>query len=150
MKCPFCNYEDTKVVESRCAGHRVRRRRECENCLKRFTTYEAVEHMPLMVVKRDDSREQFSRKKIFDGIFKACEKRPVSMTEIEQIVQNIEAAVETSLDREVASSMIGDLCMQQLREKDEVAYIRFASVYREFKDVESFMEELKTFLDERD
>lgn len=106
--------------------------------------------MPLMVVKRDDSREQFSRKKIFDGLFKACEKRPVSMTEIEQIVQNIEAAVETSLDREVTSSMIGDLCMQQLRGKDEVAYIRFASVYREFKDVESFMEELKTFLDERD
>lgn len=150
MRCPFCDFEDTKVVESRCAGCKVRRRRACENCSKRFTTYEVVEHMPLMVVKRDNSRQQFERKKIFDGLFKACEKRPVSISDIDQIVQNIESAVDTSLEREVPSSVIGDMCMQQLKEKDEVAYIRFASVYREFKDVESFMNELKIFLDERD
>ncbi len=152
MKCPYCSYEDTKVLESRCAddGSRVRRRRACENCAKRFTTYEAVEHMPIMVVKRDESREQFSRKKIFDGIFKACEKRPVPMAEIEQIVQNIESEVDASLDREVSSAMIGDLCMSELKKRDEVAYIRFASVYREFKDVHSFMEELENFLNERD
>ncbi len=150
MKCPYCGYEDTKVLESRCAGSRIRRRRECGGCLKRFTTYEEVEYMPLMVIKRDNSREQFSKKKVFDGIFKACEKRPVSMDEIDKIVQNIEAKVESSLDREVPSSIIGDLCMQELRKKDEVAYIRFASVYREFKDVQSFMKELKKFLEEKE
>lgn len=151
MKCPYCGFEDTKVLESRCTddGLRVRRRRGCEKCSKRFTTYEAVEHVPLMVIKRDGSREKFDRKKVLSGILKACEKRPISMPEIEQIVQNVESTVQNSLDREVSSSLIGDICMEELRRRDEVAYIRFASVHREFKDIQAFMDELKTFLDER-
>ena len=151
MKCPYCNFEDTKVVESRCAedGLKVRRRRECENCLKRFTTYEAVEQLPLIVVKRDNSRERFDRKKVLSGIMRACEKRAVSIAEIEDMVQCIESVLQNSLEREVKSSFIGDLSMEALRRKDEVAYIRFASVYRQFKDVKAFMDELKNFLDER-
>lgn len=151
MKCPYCGFEDTKVLESRCAddGSRVRRRRGCEQCSKRFTTYEAVEHLPLMVIKRDNSREQFDRKKVLNGILKSCEKRPISMSEMERIVQNVESTVQNSLEREVKSSVIGDICMEELRKRDEVAYIRFASVHREFKDVQAFMDELKTFLDER-
>ncbi len=151
MKCPYCSFEDTKVVESRCAddGLKVRRRRECENCSKRFTTYEIIEQSPIIIIKRGGSRQKFDRKKLLEGIFKACEKRPISMAEIEKIVQDIENTIQNSFDREVPSSLIGDICMEELRKKDEVAYIRFASVYRQFKDVKAFMEELKNFLDER-
>lgn len=152
MKCPYCNFEDTKVLESRCTddGSKVRRRRECENCCRRFTTYETVEHVPLMVIKRDNSRQKFDRKKIFAGLLKACEKRPVSVDEIEDIVQNIERTLYSCLKHEIHSYIIGDICMKELRNKDEIAYIRFASVYRKFQDVHSFMEELKSFLDKKD
>ncbi len=147
MKCPYCNFEDSKVVESRSAdeGSRVKRRRECEHCSKRFTTYEVVEHIPVMVIKRGGSREKFERKKVFDGLMRACEKRAISLEEIETMVDNIETKVQNSLDREISSSFIGELSMNALREKDEVAYIRFASVYRQFKDVQAFMDELKNF-----
>lgn len=148
MKCPYCENEDTKVLESRCVGFKTRRRRECVKCSKRFTTYEEIEHLPIMVIKRDNSREKFCREKVLKGIIKACEKRPVSTDDIDKIVQNIESLIESSLNREVPSSTIGDLCMSELKKIDKVAYIRFASVYREFKDVQSFMEELKYFLDE--
>ena len=152
MKCPYCNFEDTKVLESRCAddGLRVRRRRECENCSKRFTTYETVEYIPLMVIKRDDSREKFDKEKILAGLFKACEKRPVSVNEIEEIAQNIEKTLYACSEQEIPSYIIGDMCMKELRNKDEISYIRFASVYRKFQDVHSFMEELKSFLDKKD
>ena len=152
MKCPYCNFEDTKVLESRCTddGSKVRRRRECENCCRRFTTYETVEHVPLMVIKRDNSRQKFDKKKIFAGLLKACEKRPVSVDEIEDIVQHIERTLYSCLKHEIDSYIIGDICMKELRNKDEIAYIRFASVYRKFQDVHSFMEELKSFLDKKD
>ena len=150
MKCPYCENDDTKVLESRCMGYKTRRRRECPNCNKRFTTYEEIEHLPIMVIKRDNSREKFCRDKVFSGILKACEKRPVKTDDIEKIVQHIESFVEASLNREIMSSAIGDLCMSELKKMDKVAYIRFASVYREFKDVQSFMEELKSFLDENE
>lgn len=151
MICPNCNFEETKVLESRCSddGLKIRRRRFCENCSKRFTTYEIVEYAPLMVVKRDNSREKFERKKLFSGILKSCEKRPVSISQIENIVQTIELNLQNSLEREVSSSYIGELSMKALRQIDEVAYIRFASVYKEFKDVHEFMNELKNFLDEK-
>ena len=129
-------------------GFKTRRRRECTKCSKRFTTYEEIEHTPIMVIKRDNSREKFCREKIFNGILKSCEKRPVKADDIEKIVQNIESFVESSLNREVLSSTIGDLSMSELKKIDKVSYIRFASVYREFKDVQSFMEELKNFLGE--
>ena len=148
MRCPYCENEDTKVLESRCVGFKTRRRRECPKCNKRFTTYEEIEHLPVMVIKRDNSRQKFCREKVFKGLLKACEKRPVGTDDIEKIVQGIERFVESSLNREVLSSSIGDLCMSRLKKIDKVAYIRFASVYREFKDVQSFMEELKNFLDE--
>ena len=152
LKCPYCGFMDTKVLESRCNEDRsrMRRRRECEDCGKRFTTYEIVEQMPVMVIKRGNTRERFDRKKILEGILKACEKRPIGICDIEQIVQKVEMMVQSSLDKEIPSSLIGDICMEELKKKDEVAYIRFASVYRQFKDVKAFMEELKTFLDERD
>ncbi len=151
MKCPYCGFIDTKVLESRCNEDRsrMRRRRECESCGKRFTTYEIVEQLPVMVVKRGNTRERFDRKKILEGILKACEKRPIGMAEIDKIVQKIELIVQSSLDKEVPSSLIGDICMEELKKRDEVAYIRFASVYRQFTDVKAFMEELKSFLDER-
>ena len=149
MKCPYCNFEDSKVVESRCAddGSKVRRRRECEHCSRRFTTYEVVEHIPIIVIKRDGSRAKFERKKVFDGLMRACEKRAISLGDIEKMVDDIDTAVQNSLDREINSSFIGELCMNALREKDEVAYIRFASVYRQFKDIYAFMDELKGFSD---
>lgn len=149
MKCPYCGHESSKVVESRCAdeGSRVRRRRECEHCSKRFTTYEVVEYIPLMVIKRGGAREKFERKKVFDGLLRACEKRAISLEKIENMTDEIEAKLQNMLEREVKSSYIGELSMQQLKQCDEVAYIRFASVYRQFKDVQAFMSELQSFLD---
>ncbi len=149
MKCPYCGYDSSKVVESRCAdeGSRVRRRRECEHCSKRFTTYEVVEYIPLMVVKRGGTREKFERKKVFDGLLRACEKRAIPLEKVENMTDEIESELQNMLEREVKSSYIGELSMQQLKECDEVAYIRFASVYRQFKDVQAFMSELQNFLD---
>jgi transcriptional repressor NrdR len=151
MKCPYCNFEDSKVIESRCAdeGSKVRRRRECEHCSRRFTTYEVVEHIPVIVIKRDGSREKFDRKKVFDGLMKACEKRAISLEDIEKMVNSIYTTIQNSLDREVSSSFIGELSMDALQEKDEVAYIRFASVYRQFKDIHAFMDELKGISDKK-
>lgn len=148
MKCPYCGHESSKVVESRCAdeGSRVRRRRECEHCSKRFTTYEVVEYIPLMVIKRGGAREKFDRKKVFDGLLRACEKRAISLEKIENMTDEIEAKLQNMLEREVKSSYIGELSMEQLKKCDEVAYIRFASVYRQFKDVQAFMSELQSFL----
>ena len=149
MKCPYCGLEGCKVIESRSAdeGSSVRRRRECENCFRRFTTYEVVETIPVVVIKRSGEREKFDRKKVFEGLMRACEKRAISVDEIERMVDEIEAKVQNSLEREVPSSVIGEYSMDLLKNKDEVAYIRFASVYRQFKDVEAFMNELQKFLE---
>ena len=151
MKCPFCGYEDSKVVDSRPTdeGTSIRRRRECLKCLKRFTTYETVERMPLMLVKRDGTRQAYDRQKLLNGLMTACEKRPVSLMQLEQIVDNVEQKVFGSLESEVSSKVIGELVMEQLRKVDEVAYVRFASVYRQFKDINTFMEELNTLIKDK-
>ncbi len=151
MKCPYCAYEESKVIDSRPAddGERIRRRRECLNCGKRFTTHEVVETIPLIVVKRDKSREAFDRNKLLKGLVRACEKRPVSLEEMEKIAGDIEASLQNSLDREVTSKMIGEMAMDALRKTDEVSYVRFASVYRQFKDINTFMEELNKLLTEK-
>jgi len=151
MKCPYCGYEESKVIDSRPAdeGERIRRRRECLKCGKRFTTHEVIETVPIVVVKRDKSREVFDRAKLTAGILRACEKRPVSIQQIEKMVDNIEAKLQSSLDREVSSMTIGELTMEQLKSVDEVAYVRFASVYRQFKDINTFMEELNKLLNEK-
>ncbi len=148
MKCPYCGYHDSKVIDSRSVedNEKIRRRRECIQCKKRFTTYEVVERSPLMVIKRDDSREAFSREKLCSGILRACEKRPVSMQTIEEMVGRIERKVQNSFDREVTSNTIGEYAMEELKKTDEVAYVRFASVYRQFKDINTFMEELNKLL----
>ncbi len=149
MKCPFCGKIEDKVIDSRMSGEglSIRRRRECLACEKRFTTYEYVEDAPLMVVKRDGTRKRFDRDKIKIGVIKACEKRPVSMDKIDQIVDEIEREVQKKSDKEVKSTLIGNLVMEKLYALDEVAYVRFASVYRRFKDVSHFMDELKQFLE---
>ena len=151
MKCPYCGYEESKVIDSRPAdeGERIRRRRECLKCGKRFTTHEVIETVPIVVVKRDKSREVFDRNKLTAGILRACEKRPVSMEQIEKMVDSIEAQLQSSLDREVTSMNIGELTMDQLKNIDEVAYVRFASVYRQFKDINTFMEELTKLLSDK-
>ncbi len=151
MKCPFCSAEDTKVLDSRPAdgGVRIRRRRECIDCEKRFTTYEIIETVPVMVEKKDGSREAFDRQKILNGLLRACEKRPVTVEQLEQSVDRIEQCISNSLKREISSLSIGELCMDELREIDEVAYVRFASVYRQFADIDSFMQELTDLLGER-
>jgi transcriptional repressor NrdR len=148
MKCPFCGHVDDKVIDSRASseGSAVRRRRECLKCGKRFTTYEVVEEMSLLVVKKDGRRQPFDRKKILAGIQKACEKRPISSENIEELVSNIEREIYKRHDREVSSENIGGLIMDKLAVLDEVAYVRFASVYRQFKDVNQFMSELKGLL----
>lgn len=148
MKCPFCGHQDDKVIDSRSAseGTAVRRRRECGRCGRRFTTYEVVEEMSLRVVKKDGRREPFDRKKIFAGIQKACEKRPVSSEELEKVVVSIEQQVFRRFEKEVPAKFIGELIMDKLASLDEVAYVRFASVYRQFKDLRHFMTELKGFL----
>ena len=151
MKCIYCGCMDSKVVDSRQneEGTSIRRRRECLSCKKRFTTYEIVETVPLMVVKRDRSREAFDRQKLLNGMLRACEKRPVSYQQLDAAVSNIEQTLLSSYDREVSSMYIGDLAMDQLKHIDDVAYVRFASVYRQFSDVNTFMEELKDMLDSR-
>lgn len=149
MRCPVCNYEETKVVDSRLSGEgtSIRRRRECLKCEKRFTTYEYIEQVPLMVVKRDGRRQPFDRKRIIAGLMKACEKRPVSVDKMEEMTGEIERAIQREFDREVESKKIGEHIMERLAGLDEVAYVRFASVYRQFRDVNQFMNELKSMLD---
>ena len=151
MKCPHCGYEESKVVDSRHSedGLSIRRRRECLKCQKRFTTYETVEVLPIIVVKRDNSREPFDRNKIMNGMLRACEKRPVSTQALETIVEEIESKVQNSLEREVTTQSIGEMVMERLKPLDEVAYVRFASVYRQFKDIHSFMQELNKILEEK-
>ena len=151
MKCPHCGYEESKVVDSRHSedGLSIRRRRECLKCQKRFTTYETVEVLPIIVVKRDNSREPFDRNKIMNGMLRACEKRPVSPQDLENIVKEIETFVQNSLEREVTTQSIGEMVMERLKPLDEVAYVRFASVYRQFKDIHSFMQELNKILEEK-
>lgn len=151
MKCPFCGYSESKVIDSRPTdeGERIRRRRECISCGKRFTTYEIIETVPIIVVKKDKSREAFDRVKLFNGMLRACEKRPVPIGEIENAVSEIEAELQNSLDREITSVHIGELAMEKLKKLDEVAYVRFASVYRQFKDINTFMDELAKLLGEK-
>ncbi|MPM88589.1 Transcriptional repressor NrdR [bioreactor metagenome] len=148
MKCPFCGFEESKVIDSRPAdeGERIRRRRECIKCGKRFTTYEIIESVPIVVIKKDKSREVFDRQKLFNGLLRACEKRPVTTEEIDKAVDEIELTLQNSLDREVTSIKIGELAMEKLKEIDDVAYVRFASVYRQFRDINTFMDELSKIL----
>ena len=149
MKCPYCGVENTKVIDSRPADDNcsIRRRRKCEKCGKRFTTYEKVEAIPLVVIKKDQIREPYDRSKIERGVFRSCHKRPVSLDQIQGLVDSVEAAVYNLEEKEVESSKIGEILMDKLKELDMVAYVRFASVYREFKDVNTFMNELKKILD---
>lgn len=151
MKCPYCGYSESKVIDSRPTdeGERIRRRRECLNCVKRFTTYEVIETVPVVVVKKDKSREAFDRNKLLNGLLRACEKRPVPLETLERIVDEIETLLQNSLDREVPSTLIGTYAMDKLKKVDEVAYVRFASVYREFKDINTFMDELNKIKAER-
>lgn len=149
MKCPYCGMENTRVIDSRPSDDNssIRRRRLCDNCDKRFTTYEKVETLPLMVIKKDNNREAYDRSKIESGIVRSCHKRPVSINQINQIVDEVEAQIFRMEDQEISTNQIGELVMQKLKETDAVAYVRFASVYREFKDVSTFMDELKKFLE---
>lgn len=151
MKCPYCGYSESKVIDSRATDERerIRRRRECLNCAKRFTTYEVIETVPVVVVKKDKSREAFDRNKLLNGLLRACEKRPVPLETLERIVDEIETLLQNSLDREVPSTLIGTYAMDKLKKVDEVAYVRFASVYREFKDINTFMDELNKIKAER-
>ncbi|SHH12157.1 transcriptional regulator NrdR [Tepidibacter thalassicus] len=151
MKCPYCNFSQSKVIDSRPTdeGSSIRRRRECESCKKRFTTYERIEDITLMVIKKDGNRESFDRSKIINGIIKACEKRPVSIDVIEKMVKDIESIINRSMVKEIDSKKIGELVMEKLKEIDEVAYVRFASVYRHFKDINTFLQELEKILNEK-
>ena len=148
MKCPYCGHKEDKVIDSRSSSDEetIRRRRECLECAQRFTTYEYIEKTPLIVIKRDNSRKPFDRKKILDGIMKACEKRPIGLEKMEQLVDTVEQELQKKLEREINSAEIGELVMQELASLDDVAYVRFASVYRQFKDVNQFMKELKSIL----
>jgi len=152
MKCPFCGYSESKVIDSRPAeeGATIRRRRECLSCQKRFTTYEIIERMPLVVVKRDGSRQSFDKVKLINGMVRACEKRPVTLSDLERIADEIEQELQSHLERETSTVDIGEMVMSRLKDLDEVAYVRFASVYRSFKDINTFMEELsKLLMEER-
>ena len=152
MKCPFCAYLESKVVDSRPADEGAsirRRRRECLSCHKRFTTYETMESLPLMVVKKDGSRQSFDRNKVMNGLIRACEKRPVSFSTMEEIVNEIEQTLQNEMEREVSSAEIGELVMERLKKVDEVSYVRFASVYRQFKDINTFMRELNKLLEDK-
>ena len=148
MKCPFCNHENTRVIDSRPAedNNSIRRRRVCDECGKRFTTYEKIETIPLIIIKKDNNRESYDRTKIEGGILRACHKRPVSITEITQIVDDIETEIFSREEKEIPSALIGEMIMDRLKDLDAVAYVRFASVYKEFKDVNTFMDELKKML----
>ncbi|MGL5751715.1 MAG: transcriptional regulator NrdR [Paraclostridium sp.] len=150
MQCPYCNYKESKVIDSRHTdSESIRRRRECESCKKRFTTYEKIELTPIMVIKKDNSRESFDRNKIKNGLLKSCEKRPVSMEQIENIIMYIENEINKKYVSEVESTIIGEMVMYRLKSVDEVAYVRFASVYRQFKDINTFVNELKNILLEK-
>ena len=151
MKCPFCGYTESKVIDSRPAeeGATIRRRRECLACQKRFTTYEIIERLPLVVVKRDGSRQTFDKVKLINGMVRACEKRPVPLTTLEKIADEIEQELQSGLEREVKTVDIGEMVMARLKSVDEVAYVRFASVYRSFKDINTFMDELTKLLTEK-
>lgn len=144
MKCPYCLYSESKVIDSRPAddGQRIRRRRECMQCAKRFTTYEIIETQPVIIIKRDKSRQVFDRNKLLSGMLRACEKRPVSLDALENAIDEIESQLQNSLEREVTSVEIGEMALSKLKDIDEIAYVRFASVYRDFKDIQSFMDEL--------
>ncbi|MCX7950806.1 MAG: transcriptional regulator NrdR [Clostridiales bacterium] len=151
MRCPFCNHIETKVLDSRHNEDHssIRRRRECLSCQKRFTTYEKVEDLPIYVIKRDGTREPFDKRKILNGLIKSCEKRPVSISSIEAIAEDVEKTIFNSMDQEVTSFYIGELVMDRLKKLDDVAYVRFASVYRHFKDINTFMDELQRLLQEK-
>lgn len=149
MKCPFCNHENSRVIDSRPSDDNssIRRRRQCEKCKKRFTTYEKVETIPLVIIKKDNNREPYSREKIESGVFRSCHKRPISVSQITNVVDEIENKIFSIEDKEIPSSAIGEIVMEKLKDLDPVAYVRFASVYREFKDVNTFMDELKKLLE---
>ena len=151
MKCPYCNYNESKVIDSRPAdeGTTIRRRRECLACQKRFTTYEVMEHLPLVVIKRDGSRQSFDKNKVLNGMLRSCEKRPVPLADLEKISDEIEQELQNSFEREINTSEIGEMVMARLKELDEVAYVRFASVYRQFKDINTFMDELAKLLGDK-
>lgn len=151
MKCPYCNFEESKVVDSRPTdeGYVIRRRRECIGCRKRFTTYEKIEETPLIVVKKDGTRETYNRSKLMNGIIRACEKRPVSIEQIDMVIDSIERSLHNSMEKEISTKYIGELLMAKLKELDEVAYVRFASVYRQFKDINTFVDELTILLNEK-
>ena len=151
MRCPYCGYKESKVVDSRPAeeGSSIRRRRECLQCEKRFTTYETVESLPMVVIKKDGSRQSFDKSKLLRGMIRACEKRPVSLAELERLADEIEQTLQNSLEREIQSEAIGEQVMEKLKGVDEVAYVRFASVYRQFKDINTFMAELNKLLAEK-
>ncbi len=151
MKCPFCDFTDSKVIDSRPTeeGSSIRRRRECIECGRRFTTYEKVESIPIMVIKKDQTREPFDRNKVLSGIIKACEKRPVETEKMVEMVDNIEAEIQNLMDREVTSDQIGEMVMSELKRTDEVAYVRFASVYRQFKDINTFLAEVNKLLTDK-
>ncbi len=151
MKCPFCNYEDTKVIDSRSQDDNttIRRRRYCEKCGKRFTTYERIDTIPMTVIKSNGTRETFDKNKLISGIMKSCNKRPITAKQIQEIADDVENAVMSSMDKEIESKEIGSMVMDRLKDIDEVAYVRFASVYRQFKDINTFMEELNKIMDEK-
>ena len=148
MKCPYCGHPESKVIDSRPADENasIRRRRECLSCAKRFTTYESVESLPMVVVKKDGSRQSFDRRKVLGGMIRACEKRPVPLAELEKIAEEIEQDLQNSMEREISTEAIGEKVMERLRNVDQVAYVRFASVYRQFKDIDTFMTELNKLL----
>ena len=151
MKCPYCGYSESKVIDSRPAeeGSTIRRRRECLACRKRFTTFEVMERLPLVVVKRDGSRQSFDRVKVINGLVRACEKRPVALSQLEHVADEIENELQGALEREISTEEIGEMVMTRLKKLDEVAYVRFASVYRQFKDINTFMEELTKLLEDK-
>lgn len=151
MKCPYCGFEESKVIDSRPVedSNSIRRRRECINCEKRFTTYEKIENVPIVVIKKDKTREAFDSDKLLNGLLKSCEKRPVPTESLEQMVEEIENIIANTMEREITSSQIGELVMERLKKIDEVAYVRFASVYRQFKDINTFMAELNNLLTDK-
>lgn len=151
MKCPYCGDENIKVIDSRPSeeNNAIRRRRQCEQCDKRFTTYETIENAPLIIIKKDESREPYSREKILSGLLRSCHKRPVPMKEIDRVINDIENVLYNTMKKEIESSYIGELIMEKLKDVDEVAYVRFASIYREFRDINTFMDELKKILAEK-
>ncbi len=151
MKCPFCNNEDTKVIDSRSQDDNttIRRRRYCEKCGKRFTTYERIDTIPMTVIKSNGTRETFDKNKLISGIMKSCNKRPITANQIKEIADDVENAVMSSMDKEIESKSIGNMVMDRLKDIDEVAYVRFASVYRQFKDINTFMDELNKIMDEK-